>query len=133
MTDNTDAQVVATLAALAQDTRLAILKLVATAGEQGVPAGEIARITDTPPSTLSFHLKELSQAGVLKAKPQGRFIYYALQESALVAAVTFLQACLPVQRTSPVSGEGPKSERKAGSKQKRSGGSTEGQLNIFGE
>lgn len=133
MTDNTDAQVVATLAALAQDTRLAILKLVATAGENGVPAGEIARITDTPPSTLSFHLKELSQAGVLKAKPQGRFIYYALQESALAATVSFLQSCLPSHRAPPVAADAPKAERKGSSKQKRSGSSTEGQLNIFGE
>lgn len=133
MTDNTDAQVVATLAALAQDTRLEILKLVATAGDNGIPAGEIARITDTPPSTLSFHLKELSQAGVLKAKPQGRFIYYALQESALVAAVSFLQSCLPAPRTPTVGGDTPKPERKGSAKQKRSGGSTEGQLNIFGE
>ncbi len=111
---------------------MAILKLVAVAGADGVPAGEIARVTKTPPSTLSFHLKELSQAGVLEAKPKGRFIYYAMRKSALTAAVSFLQSCLPATPNGPAGGEAGRPERKA-AKQKRSDSQTEGQLNIFGE
>lgn len=66
------------LAALSQPTRLRIVGVVAQAGPDGTPAGEIARAVRCPASTLSFHLKELAQAGLLSANPQGRFIRYAV-------------------------------------------------------
>ncbi len=71
------------LAALSQSTRLRIIRAVAAGGPEGTPAGEIARAVRCPASTLSFHLKELSQAGLLAAEPQGRFIRYSLVPAAL--------------------------------------------------
>jgi DNA-binding transcriptional ArsR family regulator len=60
------------LGALSQSTRLRIIEVVAKGGAEGTPAGEIARAVHCPASTLSFHLKELSQSGLLRAAPQGR-------------------------------------------------------------
>ena len=54
----------AALAALAQETRLSIFRLLVEAGPEGVPAGQLAEALDVPPATLSFHLKELSHAGL---------------------------------------------------------------------
>src|SRR6185295_17022742 len=80
------------LAALAQATRLQILDRVADAGPEGVPAGDIARAIRCPASTLSFHLKELSRTGVLEARPDGRFIRYALRKPALQALAGYIAA-----------------------------------------
>jgi len=81
---------VAVLAALAQDTRLRIVGLVAAAGERGIAAGNIGRTVHCPPSTLSFHLKELSRSGVLEAKPSGRFVIYGLRREVLGRLAEFL-------------------------------------------
>src|SRR3990172_2800929 len=67
------------LSALAQPTRIRILTTVGEAGAKGVAAGEIARAIRCPASTLSFHLKELSQAGLLEARPRGRYVIYGLR------------------------------------------------------
>ena len=68
---------VAALAALAQDTRLAIFRLLVQAGPAGLPAGEIATRLSVPPATLSFHFKELVHAGLLTSRSAGRFVHYA--------------------------------------------------------
>src|SRR5215813_650430 len=65
------------LAALAQDTRLSIFRLLVQAGPEGVPAGTIGETLEVPPATLSFHLKELSHAGLVASRQEGRFIYYS--------------------------------------------------------
>ncbi len=67
------------LGALAQPTRLGIVAAVAEAGAKGLAAGEIARALRCPASTLSFHLKELSRAGILEARTRGRFVIYAVR------------------------------------------------------
>ena len=130
-----DRELVATLAALAQGTRIAIMRLVSPTGENGIAAGEIARSTDTPPSTLSFHLKEMTQAGLLKARNQGRFIYYSLADKALLEAVAFLNDCLGAAQPPPQ--EPPAPERRPAARPKRSRGGQEGAddgpLNIFGD
>lgn len=64
-------------AALAQETRLTVFRLVMKAGPLGLPAGVIAETLDVPPATLSFHLKELARAGLVTARREGRRIYYA--------------------------------------------------------
>jgi DNA-binding transcriptional ArsR family regulator len=118
---------VSILAALAQPTRLQILDRVAEAGPEGVAAGEIARSLRCPASTLSFHLKELSRTGVLDARPQGRFIHYSLQRSALEALAGYITALAGAPR--------PGRGRKAASArtQRRSRARAAGQLTIFGD
>lgn len=70
-------QVIAALSALAQETRLAVFRLLVQAGPAGLPAGGIADRLELPAATLSFHLRELSHAGLVKATRQGRSIIYA--------------------------------------------------------
>ena len=65
------------LGALAQETRLAIYRMLVERGPAGSAAGKIGDTLKLPPATLSFHLRELSHAGLLCARPQSRFIYYS--------------------------------------------------------
>jgi DNA-binding transcriptional ArsR family regulator len=69
-------QVVKALAALAQDTRLGIYRLLVTRGPEGLFAGAIGEKLRIPPPTLSFHLKELANAGLVVARQDGRFVVY---------------------------------------------------------
>ena len=62
------------LAALAQDTRLAIYRLLVQSGKDGLSVGIIADKLDLPGATLSFHLKELANAALVEARQEGRFI-----------------------------------------------------------
>ncbi|WOI53205.1 metalloregulator ArsR/SmtB family transcription factor [Parvularcula sp. LCG005] len=72
-----DAHLVANrFGALAQTTRLNILRQLAAAGPDGLPAGELANLTKVPASTLSFHLKELTRNGLITSERQGRLIVY---------------------------------------------------------
>jgi len=64
------------LGALAQETRLSVFRLLVQQGPSGVAAGEIAEQLEIAPATLSFHLKELSHAGLVSARQDGRFIFY---------------------------------------------------------
>ena len=68
---------VSRLAALAQETRLAVFRLLVQKGPDGCCAGDIQTKLDLAPATLSFHLKELSNAGLIRARQDGRFIFYA--------------------------------------------------------
>jgi ArsR family transcriptional regulator, arsenate/arsenite/antimonite-responsive transcriptional repressor len=65
------------LSALAQTSRLSLFRLLVQKGPDGMPAGEIAERLQVAPNALSFHLKELTHAGLLKSRQEGRFIYYA--------------------------------------------------------
>ena len=60
-------EAVISLAAMAQETRLGVLRLLVQAGPNGLPAGDIAKRVGVPPSTLSFHLKELDRAGLARS------------------------------------------------------------------
>jgi DNA-binding transcriptional ArsR family regulator len=80
------------LGALAQPTRLSIVAAVAEAGAKGLAAGEIARALRCPASTLSFHLKELSRAGILEARARGRFVIYAVRAGVLEELAGFVAA-----------------------------------------
>jgi DNA-binding transcriptional ArsR family regulator len=92
------------LGALAQETRLAVFRLLVEAGPQGMAAGEIAADLDLPPATLSFHLAQLANAGLVRGRQEGRFIYYAPDFAAMNGLIGFLTrnccargACAPQQ------------------------------------
>jgi ArsR family transcriptional regulator len=78
------------LGALAQDTRLALFRLLVQAGPGGLAAGEIAERLDVPAPTLSFHLTQLSHAGLLVSLRRGRSIVYSADFEAMQAIVDFL-------------------------------------------
>jgi DNA-binding transcriptional ArsR family regulator len=78
------------LAALAQETRLSIFRALVQAGPEGLAAGKIAEAVGAPASTLSFHLKELAAAGLVRSRQEGRFIYYSAAYDAMSALVSFL-------------------------------------------
>jgi ArsR family transcriptional regulator len=83
-------QAVASLAALAQETRLAIFRALVQSGPEGMAAGRIAEAVGAPASTLSFHLKELAAAGLLRSRAEGRFVIYTADYAAMSDLVTFL-------------------------------------------
>ena len=85
-------EAVAALGALAQETRLAVFRLMIEAGPSGIAAGQIGEALDVPPATLSFHLKELAQSGLIIARQQGRFIWYRPDFVAMNALVGYLSA-----------------------------------------
>src|SRR3546814_12172222 len=68
------------LAALGQPTRLSVFRLLVEAGPEGRMPGEIAEALSLPGATLSFHLKELTAAGLIQGEPRGRYICYRRSE-----------------------------------------------------
>lgn len=78
------------LAALAQVTRLGVFRLLVQQGPSGLAAGEIAEELDIAPATLSFHLKELSHAGLVASRQDGRYIYYSANFESMTALLSFL-------------------------------------------
>lgn len=82
--------VVRALGALAHESRLAIFRALVVAGPAGMPAGEIAQQVGLSPSSLSFHLKDLSHAGLVTGDQQGRFIFYSANFEAMNGLVGFL-------------------------------------------
>ncbi|MGH8715009.1 MAG: ArsR/SmtB family transcription factor [Casimicrobiaceae bacterium] len=82
--------VVGALAALAQESRLRIFRLLVEQGPRGLPAGEIGRTLGLAPATLSFHLKELAAARLVSARQDGRFIHYATDFSAMRELLAYL-------------------------------------------
>ena len=83
-------QAVEILAALAQETRLSIFRALVQAGSPGLAAGRMAEAVGVSPSNVSFHLKELSAAGLVKSRPEGRFIYYSANYPAMNELLGFL-------------------------------------------
>lgn len=80
------------LAALAQETRLDIFRLLVRAGCDGLAAGAIAAELDVPAATLSFHLKELKSAGAVTCTRKGRSLVYRPDFAAMGGLVNFLTA-----------------------------------------
>ena len=78
------------LAALAQETRLSIFRALVQAGPGGLAAGRIAEAVATPASTLSFHLKELSAAGLVDSRQDGRFVFYTAKYAAISELIAFM-------------------------------------------
>ncbi|MDR3412004.1 MAG: metalloregulator ArsR/SmtB family transcription factor [Formivibrio sp.] len=78
------------LAALAQETRLAIYRLLIVQGKDGLAVSRIGEALGVAPATLSFHLKELAHAGLISARQESRFIYYSANYDAMNALIGFL-------------------------------------------
>lgn len=83
-------EIIAALAALAQESRLAVFRLLVQAGPEGLAASHIAKQLGIAPSSLSFHLKELTHAGLISASPAGRFVIYSANFSTMNAVLAFL-------------------------------------------
>lgn len=83
-------QALGAFAALSQETRLRVVRMLVTAGPDGMAAGAIAEAIGISTSNLSFHLKELEHAGLLSSRRQSRSIIYNAAYPALSAMVEFL-------------------------------------------
>lgn len=82
--------IVKSLAALAQETRLKIFRLLVEAGAEGLTVGKIGEVLSIAPATLSFHLKELSHANLVITRNEGRFIYCIADFTNMISIVTYL-------------------------------------------
>ena len=78
------------LAALAQNSRLDIFRLLVQAGPEGAPAGQIGERLGLPGATLSFHLNQLRQAGLLTFRREGRSLIYVAEYPAMNALLAYL-------------------------------------------
>ncbi len=78
------------LAALGNPLRLAALRLLVQGPSTGTPVGDMQARLDVPWSTLNHHLNRLTEAGLIAARPEGRFIYYRADYAALRALTSYL-------------------------------------------
>lgn len=81
---------ISALAALAQEHRLALFRLLVQAGDKGMPAGAIAEALAVPNSSLSFHLNQLRSAGLILQERQHRSLIYRANYPAMNALVAYL-------------------------------------------
>jgi DNA-binding transcriptional ArsR family regulator len=81
---------VTALAALAQESRLAVFRLLVQAGPEGLSVGRIGEALGIPPSSLSFHMKELSHAGLVSSRQEGRYVIYAAHFETMNEVIAFL-------------------------------------------
>ncbi|KAK46208.1 ArsR family transcriptional regulator [Caballeronia jiangsuensis] len=86
----TEKDAIKALSALAQPTRLGIFRLLITAGPDGLSVGVIQEQMDLASATLSFHLKELTHAGLVSSRQEGRFVYYAPEIDQMNGLLGFL-------------------------------------------
>jgi len=105
---------VAALAALAQEARLRVFRALVGAAPDGMTPGGLSAMLDVPASTLSFHLKELSHAGLIASRQDGRFIWYRADLEAISGLIGYLTenccrassvcdtACVPAGAPRPV-------------------------------
>jgi len=101
---------VAALAALAQDNRLDVYRLLVQAGSQGMPAGSVSSALKLAPNTLTFHFDRLRQAGLVTVRREGRSMIYAARYPAMNDLISYLtenccggaaEPCAPVPACKP--------------------------------
>lgn len=78
------------LQALANDARLDLVRLLMPAGKDGLAAGDIGRSLGLAASRLSFHLSALEQAGLIRARKEGRHVFYAVDPNGIGQTIAFL-------------------------------------------
>ncbi|MGQ9686702.1 MAG: ArsR/SmtB family transcription factor [Thiobacillaceae bacterium] len=83
---------VLSLAALAQENRLAIYRMLVQAGPAGLVAGQIGERLGIPAATLSFHLKTLAHSGLVTQRTEGRYVRYSADFAAMHALIDYLSA-----------------------------------------
>jgi DNA-binding transcriptional ArsR family regulator len=117
-------QAIQALSALAQESRLAIFRLLIQQGPSGLAAGAIGEKLDLPPATLSFHLSGLVRAGLAHSRQDGRFVYYTANFENMNGLVAFLTenccggascspaACQPAAATKGNEDEAPTRSRR---------------------
>ena len=81
---------IAALGALAQETRLALFRLLVTCGPEGLPAGVIAERLGVQPSSLSFHLAQLVHAGLITQRRLSRQLIYSAEYGAMNELLAYL-------------------------------------------
>lgn len=98
--------IIRSLAALAQNHRLRVFRLLVVAGPQGLTPGALAEALALPPATLSFHLKELTHAGLVTQERVSRNVVYRAAFDHMNALLAYLtenccqgQACMPAPAT----------------------------------
>ena len=82
--------VIRALAALAQEHRLAVYRLLVQAGSAGMSAGSISEATGIAPSSLSFHLKEMSHANMVTSRQEGRYVIYSANFATMNTLLAYL-------------------------------------------
>ena len=101
---------VTALAALAQDSRLDVFRLLVQAGPEGMPAGGVAAALGLAPNTLTFHFDRLRQAGLISGRREGRSMIYAARYEAMNGLIAYLtenccagasEQCAPVAACTP--------------------------------
>jgi len=102
------AQVIRALGALAQEHRLAVFRLLVQAGPEGLPAGALAEAVGVPASSMSFHLAQLANAGLVGQRRQSRSIIYSADFAAMNGLMAYLTenccggvACAPAAACAP--------------------------------
>jgi ArsR family transcriptional regulator len=110
---------VTALAALAQDNRLDVFRLLVQAGPEGMPAGAVAAALDLAPNTLTFHFDRLRTAGLVTVRRDGRSMIYAAQFETMNGLLGFLTEnccggiqCAPLAESAPVAEAVPVAPRK---------------------
>src|SRR5437763_5443777 len=111
-------EAVAALAALAQDNRLDVFRLLVQAGPEGMPAGQVADALGLAPNTLTFHFDRLRAAGLVTVRREGRSMIYAARFEGMNALVAYLteNCCGGVAECAPAACAPKAAARKAKAK-----------------
>ena len=113
-----NADAVTALAALAQENRLDVFRLLVQAGPEGMPAGKVAGALELAPNTLTFHFDRLRDAGLVTVRREGRSMIYAARFEVMNGLLGFLtenccggaaETCAPAAACAPAA----KTKRKA--------------------
>jgi len=106
--------VLTALAALAQENRLDVFRLLVQAGPDGMAAGQVAQKLDLAPNTLTFHFDRLRDAGLVTVRRDGRSMIYAARFEVMNGLLAFLtenccqgaaEACAPAAVCKPARGK----------------------------